>query len=209
MKSFLLTLLLVMGLAPIAMAQEATNKVIPPGSKVFVNPMEDGFHEYLKAALQAKKVPLVVVDDKKSADFAISGHSETDKASTAKKVIMWNWHSNEQATFRLRTSRPVKLSLPTRPTSRVQPMARRVRRRLAPNISKRKSKAKSSCRSLCKSEFDRASSLHSSFVLKTHATKRRRKGFGAVKLHTTREMRSSEKIGFKLKARRSRRKPFY
>jgi hypothetical protein len=55
-------------------------------------------------------------------------------------------------------------------------MARRVRRRLAPNISKRKSKAKSSCRSLCKSEFDRASSLHSSFVLKTHATKKAPEG---------------------------------
>lgn len=100
MKSFLLTLLLVVGIAPIAMAQEA-NKVIPAGSKVCINPMEDGFHEYLKAALQAKKVPLVVVDDKESADFEISGHSETEKASTAKKVIMWNWQSNEQASIQV------------------------------------------------------------------------------------------------------------
>jgi hypothetical protein len=101
LKSFLLTLLLVVGLVPIAMAQEATNKLIPPGSKTFINPMEDGFHEYLKAALQAKKVPLVVVDDKESADFVISGHSETEKASTAKKIIMWNWHSNEQASIQV------------------------------------------------------------------------------------------------------------
>jgi hypothetical protein len=101
MKSFLLTLLLVVGLAPIAMAQEATSKIIPAGSKVFINPMEDGFHDYLKAALQAKKVPLVLVEDKESADFAISGHSETEKASTAKKVIMWNWHSNEQASIQV------------------------------------------------------------------------------------------------------------
>lgn len=100
MKSFLLTLLLVVGLAPIAMAQEA-NKVIPAGSKVFINPMEDGFHDYLKAALQAKKVPLVVVEDKESADFAISGHSESQKASTAKKVIMWSWQSNEQASIQV------------------------------------------------------------------------------------------------------------
>jgi hypothetical protein len=56
---------------------------------------------YLKAALQAKKVPLIVVDEKESADFAISGHSETEKASTAKKVIMWNWHSNEQASIQV------------------------------------------------------------------------------------------------------------
>jgi len=35
----------------------------------------------------------------------------------------------------------------------------------------------------------------------TPAEKRRRKGSGAVKLQTTREMRSSEKIGSKLKAK--------
>src|ERR1700741_1119782 len=97
MKSFLLTLLLIVRLIPMVVAQEATKKVIPAGSKVFINPMEDGFHDYLRAALQAKKVPVVVVAEKDSADFAISGHSETEKASTAKKVIMWNWHSNEQA----------------------------------------------------------------------------------------------------------------
>lgn len=101
MKSLLLTLLLILGLGPMAIAQEATSKVISAGSKVFINPIEDGFHDYLKAALQAKKVPLVVVEDKDSADFAINGHSETEKASTAKKVIMWNWHSNEQASIQV------------------------------------------------------------------------------------------------------------
>jgi hypothetical protein len=75
--------------------------VITAGSKVFVAPMEDGFHDYVRAALQAKKVPLVVVDDKASADFEISGHSETQKASTAKKVIRWDWHSNEQASIQV------------------------------------------------------------------------------------------------------------
>ncbi len=107
MKSFMLAVLLVVCLAPIAFTEEGTNKVIPAGSKVFVGSMENGFHDYLKAALQAKKVPVVVVDDKASADFEISGHSETQKASTAKKVIMWDWHSNEQASIQvtnLRTS---------------------------------------------------------------------------------------------------------
>ena len=101
MKSLLWTLLLMLGLGPMAIAQEATSKIIPAGSKVFINPIEDGFHDYLKAALQAKKVPLVVVEDKDSADFAINGHSETEKASTAKKVIMLNWHSNEQASIQV------------------------------------------------------------------------------------------------------------
>jgi hypothetical protein len=101
MKTILLAVLLAVGLAPIILAQEGANKVIPAGSKVFIAPMEDGFQDYLKAALQAKKVPLVVVDDKTSADFEITGHSETQKASTAKKVIMWDWHSNEQASIQV------------------------------------------------------------------------------------------------------------
>lgn len=49
----------------------------------------------------AKKVPVTVVDDKSKADFEITGHSETQKASTAKKVIMWDWHSNEQASIQV------------------------------------------------------------------------------------------------------------
>jgi hypothetical protein len=101
MKTILLAMLLAVGLAPMIIAQEGANKVIPAGSKVFIAPMEDNFQNYLKAALQAKKVPVVVVDDRASADFEITGHSETEKASTAKKVIMWNWHSNEQASIQV------------------------------------------------------------------------------------------------------------
>jgi hypothetical protein len=101
MRSLLLTLLLIVLAVSLPCAQETTDKVIPAGSKVFVAPMENGFHDYLKAALQAKKVPLVVVEDKSSADFEISGHSETQKASTAKKVIMWDWRSNEQASIQI------------------------------------------------------------------------------------------------------------
>jgi hypothetical protein len=102
MKTLLLTMLLVvMGFAPRALSQEGANKVIPAGSKVFIAPMEDGFQDYLKAALQAKRVPLVLVDDKASADFEITGHSETQKAGTAKKVIMLDWHSNEQASIQV------------------------------------------------------------------------------------------------------------
>lgn|SRR5689334_10626132 len=101
MKSFMLTVLLVLGLGRMALTQENSSKVIPAGSKVFIVSMEDGFHDYLKAALQAKKVPVTVVEDKASADFEISGHSETQKAGTAKKVIMWDWHSNEQASIQV------------------------------------------------------------------------------------------------------------
>jgi hypothetical protein len=93
--------LLVVGLIAVASSQEATNKVILPGSKVFVAAMENGFDNNLKAAFQAKKVPVVVVEDKAQADFEVSGHSESQKASTAKKVIRWDWHSNEQASIQV------------------------------------------------------------------------------------------------------------
>jgi len=73
-------------------------KSIPAGAKVFLEPM-GGFETYLKAAMTKKKVPLQVVNDKAQADFIMTGHSESEKASTAKKVIEWNFHSDEDATI--------------------------------------------------------------------------------------------------------------
>ncbi len=43
----------------------------------------------------------MIVEDKAQAEFEISGHSDTQKASTAKKVIMWDWRSNEQASIQV------------------------------------------------------------------------------------------------------------
>jgi uncharacterized secreted protein with C-terminal beta-propeller domain len=83
-----------------ASSQEAS-KVIAPNSKVFVASMPDGFDEFLKAAIEKKKVPLQIVTEKDQADFQITGQSETQKASTAKKVIMWDWRSNEQASIQI------------------------------------------------------------------------------------------------------------
>jgi hypothetical protein len=74
------------------------SKSIPAGSKVFLEPM-GGFETSLKAAMAKKKVPLQIVDDKAQAAFVITGHSDSEKASTAKKVIMGNWHSNEDASI--------------------------------------------------------------------------------------------------------------
>ncbi len=68
-----------------------------PGAKVFVAAMADGFDNYLKAALEKKKVPLTIVNSKDEADFQITGTSETQKAGTAKKLLRLDWHSDEQA----------------------------------------------------------------------------------------------------------------
>ncbi len=82
-------------------SQTISSKAIPKGAKVFVAPMEDGFDTYLKTAFAKKQVPLTVVGDKADAQYEVSGHSETQKAGAAKKAIMLNWHSNEQASIKI------------------------------------------------------------------------------------------------------------
>jgi histidyl-tRNA synthetase len=84
-----------------ATGQITANKIIPPNAKVFVAAMPDGFDEFLKTAIEKKKVPIEIVADKDKADFQITGQAETQKASTAKKIIMWDWRSNEQASIQV------------------------------------------------------------------------------------------------------------
>lgn len=77
------------------------SQVIPKGAKVFVAPMPDDFDQYLKAAIEKKKVPVTVVENRDQADFEITGYAETEKASTAKKIIMGSWHSRETASIKV------------------------------------------------------------------------------------------------------------
>ena len=72
---------------------------IPKGAKVFVAPIAEGFDAYLKDAISKKKVPVEVTSNRDQADYEITGAAETQKASTAKKVIMGNWHSREEASI--------------------------------------------------------------------------------------------------------------
>ena len=81
----------------VAVAGEGT---IPDGSKVFIAPM-GGFETYIKAAIAKKKVPVTIVEQREAADYELSGAAESQKASTAKKVIMLDWHSTEQASVKL------------------------------------------------------------------------------------------------------------
>jgi hypothetical protein len=104
MKKFVLVLgVLLMATVMLGQTSEpaTASKVIPPKAKVFISSMPDGFDEYLKNAIHDKKVPIEIVGEKDKADFEITGHSETQKASTAKKVIMWDWRSNEQASIQV------------------------------------------------------------------------------------------------------------
>ncbi len=95
----LMTILFLVFLCAVGFAAE-TSKKIPAHSRIYIAPM-DGFENDLKAAMETKKVPLEIVAARDQADFEISGTAESQKASTAKKVILWNWHSNEQASIRV------------------------------------------------------------------------------------------------------------
>jgi|SRR5215472_11898874 len=86
--------------AAVCSAGIAGERSIAEGSKVFLVPME-GFETYLKAAIHKKKVPVTIVENRDAADYELSGSSDSQKASTAKKVIMLNWRSTEQASIRL------------------------------------------------------------------------------------------------------------
>jgi len=68
--------------------QDKPEEKIPAGSRVFIAPMGE-FDTYLRNAIKDKKVPLEIVDDKSKADFEITGVSESQKASTAKKTDIW------------------------------------------------------------------------------------------------------------------------
>jgi hypothetical protein len=77
------------------------SQIIPRGAKVFVAPMPDDFNQYLRTAIEKKKVPVTVVENRDQADFEITGYSETQKASTAKKLILGSWHSRESASIKV------------------------------------------------------------------------------------------------------------
>jgi hypothetical protein len=63
--------------------------------------MPNGFDTYLKAAIDKKKVPVVLVADKSTAQFDISGASESQKAGAAKIILMGDWHSTEDASIQV------------------------------------------------------------------------------------------------------------
>jgi hypothetical protein len=84
----------------IGAANGKSGATIPAGSKVYVAPM-DGFETYLKAALDKKNVPLTVVENKQDAEYEITGTASTQKAGTAKKIIMGSWHSKEEASIQV------------------------------------------------------------------------------------------------------------
>jgi predicted HAD superfamily phosphohydrolase YqeG len=61
---------------------------IERGSKIFIEPMPEGFNAYLQAAFVKKHVPVVMVGDEVTADYVIAGTAETNKAGWAKTIFV-------------------------------------------------------------------------------------------------------------------------
>ncbi len=82
MMAFALILCWSLTAAPLAQAQgDEEAKLIRAGAKVFIAPME-GFENYLTAAIVQKAVPVLVVRDRRQADFEITGASDTRRGAT-------------------------------------------------------------------------------------------------------------------------------
>lgn len=79
-------------------AKDPSPTAIPANSTVYIEPM-GGFENYLAAAFEKKHVPLLIVNDKKKADFVVSGVSRHHKAGWAKMVFMGDIHSNDAASI--------------------------------------------------------------------------------------------------------------
>jgi hypothetical protein len=90
----LFTIALCLGISGVAVGQQR----IPAGSKVYIEPM-NGFETYMAAAIEKKKVPLIVVSDESVADYVMSGNAEHQKAGWAKVAFTGNIQSDEQASI--------------------------------------------------------------------------------------------------------------
>jgi hypothetical protein len=92
MRKIILSIVIITCVVAIGIAEQpstpATEGAIPAGSKVFVASMPDNFDQYIKAAIDNKKVPVTLVEKQDDADFEITGYSETQKAGLGKKLIM-------------------------------------------------------------------------------------------------------------------------
>jgi hypothetical protein len=92
----ILMLAFVLALLPV-MAGDASSETIPINSKVFVQPGE--FGNFIVAAIQKKKVPLVLVADETAADYIITGTSESQKSGWARTIFLAQTGSNEEASI--------------------------------------------------------------------------------------------------------------
>jgi len=55
--------------------KEGTQQKVPPGSKLFIAPMEGNLNPFIAAEIIKKNIPVIVVTDEKDAEFILAGAS--------------------------------------------------------------------------------------------------------------------------------------
>jgi hypothetical protein len=74
MRHCLLAVLAILALAfTQAVAQNKTEKHSLAGAKIFIAPMQGGLHPFIATEIMKKKLPVVVVTEKKKADYILAG----------------------------------------------------------------------------------------------------------------------------------------
>jgi hypothetical protein len=94
----------VSGLNPrraLSQSDQEIDKRIPKGAKIYVAPLENGYHIYLTAAMIKKEVPVTMVTDREKADFELSAVTESEKAGWAKMLFQKSGASAEQASIQV------------------------------------------------------------------------------------------------------------
>ncbi|MEK6303537.1 MAG: hypothetical protein AABO41_22765 [Acidobacteriota bacterium] len=75
-KNILLMMVVFLTTGMVAYSQkEERQQKVPPGSKLFIAPMEGNLHPFIAAEILKKKLPVVVVTEDKDADFILTGAS--------------------------------------------------------------------------------------------------------------------------------------
>ena len=76
--------------------------MIPKGSRVFIQPIDNGFENYLAAAIQKKAVPLTMVTRREAADYEISVSGESESASQFDMWLTGTAYTKEDAAITVR-----------------------------------------------------------------------------------------------------------
>ena len=79
-------------------AAAITQTSIPEGSRIYIAPM-GGFETNLIAALNEKKVPVVIVASRSTADFEVAGGAESQKANWMRIWVSGTWRTDEKASI--------------------------------------------------------------------------------------------------------------
>lgn len=86
-------------LAPLTLliALAANAQSIPPDARAYVTPSQDGFDAYLIAAIQEKRVPLILVNSPEAAEYEIQSSSQSRKSGWFENLLLGDPLTNEEA----------------------------------------------------------------------------------------------------------------